>query len=358
MRGNRLRLRYVNILARSIPAYAGEPAPASAHPPSGRVYPRVCGGTGAIPPAAPICKGLSPRMRGNLIVLAADDGFAGSIPAYAGEPGRCGVRASPAGVYPRVCGGTSARSVSCSARPGLSPRMRGNRSPCRLGWRWLGSIPAYAGEPTVSALPTGSTAVYPRVCGGTPALKFCVPPMNGLSPRMRGNPSVTLAIALAYRSIPAYAGEPPHQRAAQGPNPVYPRVCGGTPPVQHSWHPCPGLSPRMRGNQVLHVMASLRMRSIPAYAGEPGRPGRRVASIWVYPRVCGGTLGGMVGRHPVHGLSPRMRGNLNAYRDLALTLRSIPAYAGEPSLLAGNARLHMVYPRVCGGTFRRPRPVR
>ena len=72
---------------RSIPAYAGEPF---GMPLTGQnlvVYPRVCGGTAGKPRGVPVDKGLSPRMRGNLVISAPPSGRGGSIPAYAGEPG-------------------------------------------------------------------------------------------------------------------------------------------------------------------------------------------------------------------------------------------------------------------------------
>ena len=72
--------------------------------------------------------------------------------------------------------------------------------------------------------------VYPRVCGGTTGT-------------VRG-------AVVPKGSIPACAGEPA----------VY--FCRGTSGVA-------GLSPRVRGNHLLHV-----------YAASPR---------WVYPRVCGGT---------------------------------------------------------------------
>ena len=181
---------------------------------SGRVYPRVCGGTalGVIP--------ASRRVEGR------------SIPACAGEPvsvenslnSRSLVR-----VYPRVCGGTAVVAASGAGSWGLSPRVRGNRSGNPVDFTGYRSIPACAGEParaharlkSIEVYPacagdrfsrpgtSGPTAVYPRVCGG---------PINGLF--------------------------------GVDENEVYPRVCGGansrlTPRVYHQ-----GLSPRVRGNLI------------------------------------------------------------------------------------------------------------
>ena len=70
---------------------------------------------------------------------------------------------------------------------GLSPRMRGNRWPSNTGLPYAGSIPAHAGEPLVSGEIGQKTRVYPRACGGTVQLGGISAPETGLSPRMRGN---------------------------------------------------------------------------------------------------------------------------------------------------------------------------
>ena len=51
---------------RSIPACAGEPARLHTAGHQIWVYPRLCGGTWAMPPKAASTRGLSPPVRGNL----------------------------------------------------------------------------------------------------------------------------------------------------------------------------------------------------------------------------------------------------------------------------------------------------
>ena len=53
-------------------------------------------------------------------------------------------------------------------------------------------------------------------------------PGQGLSPRVRGNPSGGGGEVWASGSIPACAGEPEILSNAALMPPVYPRVCGGT----------------------------------------------------------------------------------------------------------------------------------
>ena len=174
MRGNQQRCTNHWKSGRSIPAYAGEPGGLLRRYRRKSVYPRVCGGTPRVcggTPAGGRCSagmgGLSPRMRGNHSVAVRRRRGRGSIPAYAGEPLRLPRRIAPAGVYPRVCGGTGWGVDREIVRKGLSPRMRGNRGRrigCRVPAR---SIPAYAGEPAWILLCLTRTWVYPRVCGGT-----------------------------------------------------------------------------------------------------------------------------------------------------------------------------------------------
>ncbi len=70
-----------------------------------------------------------------------------SIPACAGEPQKLRRERLEAGVYPRVCGGTSADIIALPPLRGLSPRVRGNRYRYTRADFAEGSIPACAGEP-------------------------------------------------------------------------------------------------------------------------------------------------------------------------------------------------------------------
>ena len=70
----------------------------------------------------------------------------------------------------------------------------------------------------------------------------------------------------------------------------------------------------------------------------------------VYPRVYGGTQVQPALVVIDTGLSPRVRGNHDAERQLESRERSIPACTGEPSCTRGSSTLFRVYPRVYGGT--------
>ena len=354
MRGNRNIGPGAVHYRRSIPACAGEPRWRGRPGNRRAVYPRVCGGTRDKYPAARSRRGLSPRVRGNQVRRGVQDGQVGSIPACAGEPHCHRAERRYLWVYPRVCGGTVASLPRRHPPTGLSPRVRGNQS-------------------NASSLQCTS-GVYPRVCGGTSPMPAAAMHVGGLSPRVRGNPGGCIRPGPFSRgSIPACAGEPCSLGVCGVGARVYPRVCGGTSRLRPEHGRAWGLSPRVRGNQpnqrasmenqrsipacageptlgIMGALVALFMGSIPACAGEPERYWTRNLAAAVYPRVCGGTRRHAGLNITRSGLSPRVRGNLQNTGGEAVSMRSIPACAGEPWSRRLPGGLRGVYPRVCGGT--------
>ena len=152
---------------------------------------------------------------------------------------------------------------------GLSPRVRGNRDQTPAEIVAGRSIPACAGEPKGERVLHCHCRVYPRVCGGTVLTAAAWASWGGLSPRVRGNPTTTHRDGWTGRSIPACAGEPNTSLGLRLMRKVYPRVCGGTGVTEYKKGEDNGLSPRVRGNRWLALLAYLIFRSIPACAGEP-----------------------------------------------------------------------------------------
>ena len=72
----------------------------------------------------------------------------------------------------------------------------------------MGSIPAWAGQPSANCYLMSLLKVYPRVGGATPSNSDVTQQKNGLSPRGRGNPGRAQARPCSSRSIPAWAGQP------------------------------------------------------------------------------------------------------------------------------------------------------
>ena len=294
--------------------------------------------------------GLSPRVRGNPSETVSRQTRARSIPACAGEPRHWLYQLRLSAVYPRVCGGTESYLRPSPIKLGLSPRVRGNHIAGCIAQQGRRSIPACAGEPADGFHRSDWRAVYPRVCGGTGYRRHAHKPLQGLSPRVRGNPPTAVNAGPENRSIPACAGEPESRLTHVIPLSVYPRVCGGTCKSYPFLIPLVGLSPRVRGNHCGSWGEHVNLRSIPACAGEPGL--LYVKDNWdrVYPRVCGGTMTTTARRTHIHHLSPRVRGNHRQRDDHWDERRSIPACAGEPTNAKTSLSSDGVYPRVCGGT--------
>ncbi len=273
-----------------------------------------------------------------------------SIPARAGEPAHWNLWRRHSEVYPRACGGTAQVDDQLPRLLGLSPRVRGNRGRAPKQPILAGSIPARAGEPSTIPSWVSISPVYPRACGGTAQVDDQLPRLLGLSPRVRGNPRSARARSRTSGSIPARAGEPGSHPTSCRSARVYPRACGGTMPSRSGLADLPGLSPRVRGNHYPPVRIVVSVRSIPARAGEPYRRSTRCRPPGVYLRACGGTPQSIGGGPLGYGLSPRVRGNRRSEGGIPWHEGSIPARAGEPGLGDGGVDLLQVYPRACGGT--------
>ncbi len=238
-------------------------------------------------------KGRSPRTRGSLRVLLLRVILWRSIPAYAGEPRSSTPRTSSVRVDPRVRGGADRNHRDPQLVEGRSPRTRGSQ---RLDLRQrvvVGSIPAYAGEPDKACHKTPNVQVDPRVRGGATRGTSRSPWSRGRSPRTRGSHAKLTGAARNEGSIPAYAGEPlwsgvPTLRAQ-----VDPRVRGGAIPLRAPSDASGGRSPRTRGSLLVVVLVCKTEGSIPAYAGEPRGMPKRALRPEVDPRVRGGAWTGL-----------------------------------------------------------------
>ena len=253
--------------------------------------------------------GLSPRVRGNPGSIGTRCLAWGPIPACAGQPSGGCVGPSKSGAYPRVCGATADRYYATALHEGLSPRVRGNLYVARANVVRFGPIPACAGQPSASLIRTSLSRAYPRVCGATDEGQRLLHDLQGLSPRVRGNPGGRGLFPPTRRPIPACAGQPPTATMRRPCMRAYPRVCGATLGQLglDAW--LGGLSPRVRGNLLAAVWGRLSLGPIPACAGQPSAPCRGSAAWGAYPRVCGATCVKSKSANFRRGLSPRVRGN-------------------------------------------------
>ena len=159
--------------------------------------------------------------------------------------------------------------------------------------------------------------------------------LSGLSPPTRGNRIYSGYRGVRLRSIPAHAGEPCPSARESRPIRVYPRPRGGTASEVVLTLTSVGLSPPTRGNRLHLLSPSSCRRSIPAHAGEPAYSTAALLTTPVYPRPRGGTRVCANAPSRIRGLSPPTRGNQLGGKS--------PASALE------------VYPRPRGGTARETR---
>ena len=192
--------------------------------------------------------------------------------------------------------------------------------------------------------------VYPRPRGGTFASPWLAFHSLGLSPPTRGNPRTLTSRIIRVRSIPAHAGEPLARSVVRFGRRVYPRPRGGTPPAKPKGGAGCGLSPPTRGNPPPAGQRHAGHGSIPAHAGEPVPRTRIRIRGTVYPRPRGGTCCGLSAISSDRGLSPPTRGNRAGWTGSRENRRSIPAHAGEPQTARSPSPSAWVYPRPRGGT--------
>ena len=260
-----------------------------------RVHPRVCGETFAAVRGAALTAGPSPRVRGNLLILDGDAQPDGSIPACAGKPCLSGAVSGCGRVHPRVCGETCGRRGRPRRSAGPSPRVRGNQRRAGHPCSCRGSIPACAGKPWREAHRARIARVHPRVCGETERGQLEQAMARGPSPRVRGNRWRGGMPTAVHGSIPACAGKPRRPARTRRSSPVHPRVCGETLASQTASQPLQGPSPRVRGNRIDVESGPPLFGSIPACAGKPTALSQCDMSNRVHPRVCGETRAGKEG---------------------------------------------------------------
>ena len=171
---------------RIIPARAGQTV--SVLKVSGEVtdHPRACGANEEPSQSELFDAGSSPRVRGKLRYRHYPLLVARIIPAHAGQTccRRRPSRSRPD--HPRACGANNFEESKPLPAIGSSPRMRGKPSTRGLQGTRRRIIPAHAGQttfcPAIYALKTD----HPRACGANPSMSQKWFSVCGSSPRMRG----------------------------------------------------------------------------------------------------------------------------------------------------------------------------
>ena len=110
-----------------------------------------------------------------------------------------------------------------------------------------------------------------------------------------------------------------------------------------------GSSPLARGKRLTPVINILTVRIIPACAGETSDAAGRVLNAADHPRLRGGNLEEFGGSVETFGSSPLARGKLSRSMPLRSRSRIIPACAGETQPRHPTQRAGADHPRLRGG---------
>jgi len=195
----------------------------------------------------------------------------------------------------------------------------------------------------------GAWRVHPCVGGGDVIAENRKTSRTGPSPRGRGRPQPLTIPCPHPGSIPAWAGETGRPTSGPRARRVHPRVGGGDQLLDRLGVLERGPSPRGRGRRPSSYPDTMGAGSIPAWAGETTRS---AAPRWcrrVHPRVGGGDCGNVPLATWRGGPSPRGRGRQPKDSRLEAVGGSIPAWAGETGEDATGGYFYWVHPRVGGG---------
>ena len=176
-----------------------------------------------------------------------------------------------------------------------------------------------------SPLPSG----HPRGCGEHARKKEENQIYFGSSPRVRGTPGRRSGAVDRRRVIPAGAG---NTAANVMPSPLpsgHPRGCGEHDLISPNTTAGFGSSPRVRGTRRAGGGPAVRLRVIPAGAGNTIILNRYNKKWTGHPRGCGEHFIILAGIILCCGSSPRVRGTRGKQAYPASPVRVIPAGAGN-----------------------------
>ena len=209
-------------------------------------------------------------------------------------------------------------------------------------------IPAHAGQTRRWHSDADSQSDHPRACGANAAIFCTVDGICGSSPRMRGKHVRNVETAVKVRIIPAHAGQTERLSWRVNPRPDHPRACGANLPMRRPWSRLNGSSPRMRGKLSHRPRLACPVRIIPAHAGQTQPPSIIASPATDHPRACGANRSVHLSRRADDGSSPRMRGKPGRCQGRVCTGRIIPAHAGQTRALSRTCLYWTDHPRACG----------
>ena len=334
--------------ARFIPASAGNTSSPSSPTSASAVHPRERGEHSIVSERKRLQGGSSPRARGTLTGGSAGSTGKRFIPASAGNTSPAPVVFNRPPVHPRERGEHIAVEPVGWGDYGSSPRARGTLTPREHICGEFRFIPASAGNTTCSCSTSTAATVHPRERGEHPRRLRHPHRGAGSSPRARGTPRTWPNKGLWRRFIPASAGNTPSPATPTADRSVHPRERGEHGRATGGRGRDSGSSPRARGTLRHSCRRHRPRRFIPASAGNTRPQARRCGGLPVHPRERGEHGGGFELGLVGGGSSPRARGTHLPFQVSALSIRFIPASAGNTVGHQGDDVVHAVHPRERG----------
>ena len=169
--------------------------------------------------------------------------------------------------------------------------------------------------------------------------------MVGSSPQARGTQVIECICHIRLRFIPAGAGNTSMYHCSDSCAPVHPRRRGEHADNQPTMPSYPGSSPQARGTQRGPLLPVLSPRFIPAGAGNTARSDSEVPKEAVHPRRRGEHQDKMNKIAYKGGSSPQARGTPDKTRAETAEIRFIPAGAGNTHSYRPGCAGPAVHPR-------------
>ena len=271
-RGTHLQRAHRQCRVRFIPAYAGNARSGRTGRREQAVHPRIRGERWNSRTKGKHGTGSSPHTRGTHSGDIPEFLFWRFIPAYAGNASDSHLIAMWLPVHPRIRGERGTRLMLLRVKGGSSPHTRGTLVTDTIPDGWRRFIPAYAGNACHHDPSPRCSAVHPRIRGERPIYSAHVVETDGSSPHTRGTRQDTRGLFLAFRFIPAYAGNAFPNPSRRPGKTVHPRIRGERSDTSGNDRALPGSSPHTRGTLGSDGMEVFQSRFIPAYAGNAWRP--------------------------------------------------------------------------------------
>ena len=170
-------------------------------------------------------------------------------------------------VHPRMRGEHRFNLIEDLGNLGSSPHARGTLLPTTSSKSWKRFIPACAGNTVTGRVYWHRRPVHPRMRGEHLCKQKELAEKTGSSPHARGTPGSRNLKVKPTRFIPACAGNTQAKRASPARIPVHPRMRGEHSSNRRIRSKNNGSSPHARGTPLAEVRDALRIRFIPACAG-------------------------------------------------------------------------------------------